>query len=372
MKEGYKVSPAWVQRRIMKYRAYRSLAYGLLAAVSLLCRTEQVYGIILHPDGEPNLESWTDRPDCNVVGRWSSNATCVVVAPNWLVTTRHQNTFPSTVTIGGTSYTCHYRDEWKGGPSGDADIQLVRLTTADGANPELEHYASPYTGTGEVGEEIVIGGYGDGRGDVLWNYGTVYGYDWDHSANTTLRLGTNRIEGTEDGSALGSHTSDIVIADFDGLNEGQSTSYEGTLGGHDSGGGWLINDGGQWKLAGLSRAVGIHYEEGHYGDPDYILYEAWFRSRSNPLTLAPDYLDAVRVSSYAEWILETISVEGDLTGDDWVDFHDIAVLGAYWWSTDCGEHNDWCEGADFEPKDGSVNYRDLRYIAERWLSGWEY
>ena len=315
---------------------------------------------------------WTDRPDSNVVGRWSSNATFVVVAPNWIVTTRHQITSPSTVNIGGVSYTCHYKTEWTGGPSGNADIRLVRLTTTGGDNPQLAHYAAPYTGTNEVTQEMVLGGYGNGRGAVLQTGGTTYGYEWDNSANTTLRLGTNSIEDTEVASTIGSLTSDIIIADFDGLNEGQSTIYESTVADHDSGGGWFLPDGGEWKLAGLSRTVDVHYEPGHQGDPDYILFEAWFRERENPQIEQPDHLEAVRVSSYAEWILQTINVDGDLTGDDWVDFADFAALAEYWQSDQCAAQNDWCEGADFEPPYGVVDYRDLDYLAQRWLTGWQY
>ncbi|HUT28801.1 MAG TPA: hypothetical protein VMX13_03330 [Sedimentisphaerales bacterium] len=329
-------------------------------------------GVIWHPAGEPDLATWTDRPDSNVVGRWSSNATFVVVAPNWIITTRHQNTFPSTVNIDGISYACHYKPEWTGGPSETADIQLVRLTTTDGDNPELVHYTGPYTGTDEVTQEIVLGGYGDGRSAVLETAGTTYGYDWDNSANTTLRFGTNRIKDAGAAGTAGSLTSDIITADFDGLNEGQSTIYESTVADHDSGGGWFIYDGTEWKLAGLSRAVGVHYEAGHEGDPAYILYEAWFRNRENPLIKEPDYLDGVRVSSYVAWILQTINVEGDLTGDDWVDFADFAALAEYWRSDQCAEENDWCGGADFVPPYGVVDYSDLDYLAERWLTGWQY
>lgn len=338
----------------------------------LLCRTSPVLAVVWHPDGEPNLATWTGKPDSNVVGRWSSNASFVVIAPNWIATTRHQGRSPSTVTISGVPYVCYYKPEWTGGPLGNADIRLIRLTTADGKNPELAHYANPYMGTDEEGLQVVLGGYGDGRGGLLQTAGTTYGYEWDDTANTTRRFGTNIIEGVQDDSVLGSHTSDIIIADFDGLEEGQSTPYESTLASHDSGGGWFIYDGDEWKVAGLSRGVGIHYEPGHYGDPDYILCQAWFRNRENPLTLQPDYLDAVRISSYAEWIIETISVPGDLTGDDWVDSADFAILASYWTSVNCSEQNNWCEGADFEPTYGRVDHNDLAFLVDRWLTGWQY
>ena len=330
----------------MKPGPQRKFVVWFFIVVGLFCWSGWVSGVIWHPAGEPDLGTWTDRPDSNVVGRWGNNVTFVVVAPNWIITTRHQNTFPSTVSIGGVSYVCHYKTEWRGGPSGNGDIQLVRLTTADGYNPELVHYAGPYTDTDEVTQETVLGGYGNGRGAVLQTGEITYGYEWDNSGNTTLRFGTNRVKDADNDSTIGSLTSDIIIADFDGLDEGQSTTYESALGAGDSGGGWFIHNGTEWKLAGLSRAVGVHYEAEHLGDPNYILYEAWFRNRETPLIKQPDYLDAVRVSSYAAWILQIINVEGDLTRDDWVDFADFAALAEYWQSNECTVQNDWCGGAD--------------------------
>jgi hypothetical protein len=349
-----------------------SLGCELLVASVLLYCTAPALGVVLHPGGEPNLVTWANRPHSEIVGRWSSNASFVAIAPNWIITTQHQSTYPSAVTIGGVLYMCHYKPEWTGGPSGSADIKLVRLTTADGQNPDLDHYAGPYTGTDEQGQEIVISGYGDGRGELLQTGGTTYGYEWDNSANTTLRFGTNRIEDTEDDIASGGLVSDVIIADFDGLNEGQSTMYEGTVAAHDSGGGWFVYDGAAWKVAGLSRAVGVHYEEGHFGDDNYILYQAWFRNRESPFILQPDYLDGVRISSYAAWILEVTKVEGDITADDWVDFSDFAVFATYWLRNDCTTDNDWCRGADFEPTDGGVDYNDLALLLDRWLTGWQY
>jgi hypothetical protein len=358
----------------MNDKAHKSSICGLLAAF-LFWGTLPALGVIVHPnEGEPNLIEWTDRPDSNVVGWWSSNATFVVVAPNWLITTRHQISQPATVTIEANTYFCHYKDEWKGGPAenppGNADIQLIRLTTAEGGNPNLTHYASPYTNTNEKYKNIRIGGYGKGRGELLQTDGMTYGYGRDDSGNTTLRWCTNKIKRTESNSTAGDFTSDIIVADFDGLNEGGSTIYEGTVAGHDSGGGWFIEVGDTWKLAGLSRAVGVHYEEGHEDDPNYILYQAWFRNRADPNILQPDYLDAVRISSYAEWILDIMSVPGDLTGDDWVDFADFSVLAEYWFDIACG-YPDWCEGADFEP-DGDVDWDDLAFLLDNWLNGWQY
>jgi hypothetical protein len=231
----------------------------------------------------------------------------------------------------------------------------------------LTSFVGPYADTNEIGKGIVIGGYGDGRGAILKTSGITYGYEWDNSANTTLRLGTNKVEGAEANSTIGSLVSDIIIADFDGLNEDQATIYEGIPADHDSGGGWFIKDGDTWKVAGLSRAVSTHYEEGHSGDPNYFVYESWFRDRDDPNVLAPDYLDAVRLSSYAQWLYDTLPdvLPGDLNGDDYVDLSDFAVFAQFWLNYDC-HAPDWCLGADCEP-DGDVDWADLAALVDGWL-----
>lgn len=342
-----------------KYRYV--LTMGGICAVLLCLDTRLALSVILHPDGEPNLATWTDRPDLNVVGRWGSNASCVAVSSNCVITVRHAGGGIGTlVRIGGRTYTV--ARVWN---CGTADLRIAELY---GAN--LTSFVSIYENTDEIGKEIVVGGYGKGRGAILQNSGITYGYGWDSAYNTTLRFGTNKLNDTQNNSTIGAYTSDIVIADFDGLGEGESTTYESALAGFDSGGGWFIKVGSAWQVAGLSRAVETHYEQGHEGDPNYLIYESWFRNRDDPSVLAPDYLDAVRVSSYAAWILGTIPprLPGDLTGDDWVDFADFAVFAQYWRSREC-QFPDWCAGADCEP-DGDVDWADLAALVKGWLCDW--
>jgi hypothetical protein len=318
------------------------------------------FGVVLHPDeGEPNLVTWTDRPDINVVGRWGSNASCVAVSSNCVITVRHAG--------GGIDTSVYFDDiEYKvkeiwnepaGG--GSADLRVCRIERASGGPANLVHYTSPYIDANEIAKEIRIGGYGDGRDGLLQTHGKTYGYTWDNSSNTTLRWGTNKINDTQDDSTIGSFTSDVIIADFDGLGEGNSTVYEAAVADHDSGNGLFIKVGDTWKVAGLSRAVE------HFG-------ESWFRNSRFPNQLDPDEMDAVRISSYATWISGIILVPGDLTGDDWVDSADFAVFASQWPRDDCGEGNNWCEGADFEPSDGDVDWDDLAFLVDNWLTGWRY
>jgi len=359
----------------MRHRVQKKLIlYRLITVVFLFGAIRPVEAIVLHPNHEPDLAVWTDRPDSNVVGQWSDNASFVVIAPNWIATTRHQSTLPSTVTIEGASYTCHYKAEWLGGPSGNADIRLVRLTASEGANPNLAHYAEPYTQTDEYtdpngsgdGRDMRIGGYGRGRESTLKNGPTVYGYTWgtgENNHNNTFRWCTNRIE--DDGSdpdILNDPNTLIGYFDVPGW-----TIYEGSTAEYDSGGGWFIKDGNDWKLAGLTAGSTYHPEyEPNWPDDG----GSWFRYIAT--VRGGDLIYSVRISSYAEWISGIIQVSGDLTGDDWVDADDFAKLADQWLCNDCNDLNNFCDGADFEPIDGKVDWADLGSLATNWLSGWQY
>jgi hypothetical protein len=336
-----------IEGRVMNRLSGNRVAFVIVLTCFVLCDRCAI-GIVLHPDGEPNLATWTDRPDANIIGRWGSNASCIAISENAVITARHQGGgIGTTVEIGGNSYivadVCN---------CGAADLRIAELYAAN-----LESYAEVFTDTNEIGQEIVVSGYGDGRGGLLQTGGTTYGYWWDNSSNTTLRFGTNEIDAVADNNTVAGYTSDVVIADFDGLGEGGFTTYEAALGMHDSGGGWFIKVGEGWSLAGLSRGVE------HGG-------ESWFRNKMFPSELDPDIIDAVRISSYSAWSLENIPayVGGDLSGDGCVDFADFAIL-AYYWGGTC-ESPGHCEGADFEP-DGDVDGFDLCFLTERWLTGAE-
>ncbi len=321
-----------------------------------LLQTVPAFGIVLHPEAEPNLAAWTDRPDANVVGSWSDDASFVVIAPNWIVTTRHQGDDDSltNVTINGVAYSCHYRPEWKGGPAGNADIRLVRLTKTDGNDANLAHYAKPYEYDDEAGKDVVIGGCGRGRGTSLVTDGNEYGYTWAGSTNTVQRWGQNIVDG--DGIAGGTYTSDVIEADFDGIDDDSYRPYECIIAVWDSGGGWFIKDSNEWKVAGLSHGVE------HSG-------QSWFRNNQDPNFIDPDYFDAVRISSYTQWIEQTIQ-SVDLTEDGWVDFADFVLLANNWQRTDCNSTNNWCDGADFIPHDSFVDWDDLAIFADHWLTAW--
>lgn len=339
----------------MKHRL--NSIYGLATVALLLLSNRPALGLILHPDGEPNLAIWTERPHQDIVGRWGYTGSCVVIWQNYVITTRHQSGGVNTaVEIDGVKYTVS--QVWD---HNNADLRVAKLQNAN-----LTNIVGIYENADEVGKEMVIGGYGVGRGEPLQNSGITYGYGWSNSGNNVLRTGTNKIDGNENDNTLKGLTSDIIIADFDGPGEGEGTFYESIPASYDSGGGWFIKIRDRWKVAGLSRAVNAHYEEGHDGDPNYAVYQTWFRNRTDPNIPLSDYMDAVRISSYAQWIKSIVAgeVAGDLDGDGYVGFADLTIIARFWQS-ECQEPS-WCWGADFEP-DGDVDLKDVAEFINHWL-----
>jgi len=59
---------------------------------------------------------------------------------------------------------------------------------------------------------------------------------------------------------------------------------------------------------------------------------------------------------------------GDFDDDNDVDFADFSVIASYWMNPNCAGLND-CDGADFAPTDGIVDWNDLGEFCNYWLEG---
>lgn len=266
---------------------------SLLAMLVLSAAISPSPGVINHPgSGEP-----TDTPDNAVVGRWSTDASLVVISPRYAITTRHQGS-SSTVNIGEATY--YQNTVATGGPSGNADIRIVQLYTdeAKTIDASLTNFVGLFNTTDETdsgNNDVVLGGHGRTRGNDLTPPGhpsQVYGYNWatDYNDNTYgLHWATNLLEGTDTANETETYTSDVITGDFDGMGEGGATSYEGILAEYDSGGGMFHKVGDDWYVMALNR--GVEHDN-----------KAWFRNNSDPDVLDPDVFDGVRISSYANWI----------------------------------------------------------------------
>jgi len=344
---------------------------GIAAVFVLAVMSSAVYGLVLHPGGEPDMGTWTDHPNVAVVGRvhyynasTGSNyyGSCVAIAPNFIITARHiVADVGSSVYLGGVEYKV--RAVWyEPSTDGSADLRVCGISLPSGEPANLSEYAGLYTVANELNKDIVMGGYGKGRGAEVPlppEGPPYYGYAWS-GGNTVQRWGQNKIGGYATVTS-GSYTSNAVIADFDALGVGGARPYEATVAVWDSGGGWFINASGVWKLAGISAYVSR-------GDA------SWY---DDPETGLPDSLYAVRISSYYTWINEVLAegfcmlpMAADITDDCKVDIEDLSELASEWLRNDCGVSNNWCDGADYGPQDGVVNMNEFSVMAGEWL--WDY
>ena len=76
----------------MEYKLQKSRIYWLFIAILLFLEASSAWGVILHPEGEPNLADWTDRPYDYAVGRWGTNCSCVAVSRNCVISVQHSGT----------------------------------------------------------------------------------------------------------------------------------------------------------------------------------------------------------------------------------------------------------------------------------------
>ncbi|UCC22018.1 MAG: PEP-CTERM sorting domain-containing protein [Planctomycetota bacterium] len=250
-----------------------------IVAIFLLLTPAPCFAIVVHIDQTP-----ADKPHDNVLGRWGTNASCVMISGNEVLTTRHQGGgVGTTVQIGGVDYLV---DEVTN--IGLADLRIAVLTTTEGDPISLTNYVSLYSTTNETNKTGILAGFGMGRGATLYTGGDPYGYEWSGSDNTTQRWGANKVNGTS--TVEDTYTSDVIYGDFDGIDEGDYVTYEAAPATWDSGGGWFIDIANEWYVAGIIRAVE------HSG-------ETWYRNSADPDILDPDTFDAVRISSYYDDIV---------------------------------------------------------------------
>jgi len=257
--------------------------------------------VITYPEDDASAGS-IPRPAGNVVGQWSTNASCIAIRSNYVLTTRHQGGgVGTTVTFGGTQYVVAEEI-----PVGTADLRIARLTTPGGQPANLTDFVPVYNGDDSAtGQVFTMGGFGRGRGAALTDptpaHGT-YGYQWATGTNTndTLRFGRNTIDSfsTETPQPGQPFTSDVLQGDFDRRGGLSAVPFEAMIAEFDSGSGWFVENGpGNWQVRGISAYVDHDtLNSNQAGD------RALFASHLDASIDAPDTLEAIRLGSYADFI----------------------------------------------------------------------
>jgi hypothetical protein len=311
----------------------------------LLLLTAPLYGIVLHPDS--TVPPDTPHPPFTVVGRWSSNASCVAIAPNYILTTRHQGGGVGTrVYFNGTAYTV--AQVWNAAevvPNRLTDIRVCRIVEPSGGKnypANLIEYAGIYPEPNEMTQTVWLGGYGKTRGaDLINDANAIYGYSWTGTANTVRLWGTNQIYAVYSGMAYGLYYAPIVVASFNGAT---SSLMEAAVAEWDSGGGWLLWHNNEWQVAGLSCTV---------SDAGFSKFEYF-----------PSVAYAVRVSAFASWIKSVSSfVRPDLNYDGVVNLSDLILFTRGWRTRETD--------AAFNPLldfngDGKINFVDYNWMLDCW------
>ena len=278
--------------------------------------------IILQDGNQP-----TNIPGADLIGTADTQANCVVIAPNMIITTRHQG-MNTNIVINGVSYTAVETM-----PHATADLRVSRIVDSNGDSANLTSWAELWTTDqgNEIGQNIILGGYGKSTGAF-----TGSGYLWGPETSVDqLRWGTNIIDSALSKTTYNSGTSDVLELDFTRLISAGNTPFEASVATYDSGGGWYIDSGGTWYVAGITRGT-----------------------ERNGETRFNDWADAVRVSSYADWIYSITRIDGDIDGDLTVSVTDLGILAGNYNS---GTGLTWYQG-DIDGN-GEINVTDLGMLA---------
>jgi hypothetical protein len=173
-----------------------------------------------------------------------NSATAVAIGPNHIITANHLGGNPGDAfTLNGVTHTLQERiGIGNGTTSAAVDLAVWRVSGT------ISSWSPLYTGTAEVGKQMIFVGAGAYKGAPITVGGNPVGWGYDYTVYhpNIRRWGTNTIDAKVGYRFLGGLDADILVTDFDS-NAG------------DSGGVGFIEDNGIWKVAGIGWAVSGYY-----------------------------------------------------------------------------------------------------------------
>jgi len=275
----------------------KSKLHVALSGIFLLSHAPSVSAVVVSGDSPapPLFQSPPDStfPTLNVLGT-ATGASAIYLCNNWVLTAGHVglpdvftqefdaagNETRNTATyIPGTEMRLGVTDPNTG--LGSADLRIYQVS----GNLNLP-CLSLYCDDPSVGTDVVMAGFGNtSLGNTSPNP-LLGNYPWVTSFQS--RWGTNQLET----SAADSFGNPVLVTDFSSPLD-SPTMFEGQNAGGDSGGGWFINNGGTWELAGLSFAVGSTdgtSNPSEYGDRSfaYDLSDPLIKSQIQEVAYTPE------------------------------------------------------------------------------------
>jgi hypothetical protein len=228
------------------------------------------------------------------------------IAPQYFVAAHHVggNIGAPFVYQGATYLTTAFFDD------PDSDLRIWRVCGT------FQSYSMLYTNSDETGKALVVFGRGTQRGaPVSSAAGVTNGWLWGLS-DGVQRWGQNTVAGVVDGDQSfpipGGRLGSLLRASFDAGGLNQATLSTG-----DSGGGVFLQDGADWKLAGINYGVDGFFNTSTNGPGFsaaifderglYLGAEGnWTLIPDSPAPIAEAFY-ATRISSNLSWILSIIN-----------------------------------------------------------------
>ncbi len=235
------------------------------------------------------------------------------ISPTHFITAAHVPSSPTTFVSkdyfnGGSDVTYTVNTTANGGVGywniSGTDLRIYQI------NETFASYAPLYTGTDELGKDLVVMGRGTQRGTTVTLSGDDIGWRWG-AADTAARWGTNQVAAT-----VSSGGADYLYATFDAAVGGD----EAHLSSGDSGGAVFILDGGVWKLAGINYAVDGDWDYNDVVDTNEFraaLYDArgmYVGSDADGWTLVEDEGEPVPSGFYSTRISSYVGDIAAITG----------------------------------------------------------
>ncbi len=285
----------------------RSLRPALLL-VLVLAIAASAPAVVRHDDTGPASTPLSNLLGNVAVGLTGATDSAVVIGPDHILLASHQTeggTDRASVVIGTKRY---YTGELLEDTGKGLSIYKIYRDQALTQEANLSQWAEIHSAQPTAGTTFTFGGFGsatkyedpDDPSDPdqvdenyeVHNNGTLVGYEWLTGTKGTLRWATNTIDHS---GAVSGLSYDALLADFDGLG----TPGEGLAANGDSGGGFFVNVGGDWKLIGITTLATRHPTDGNDPYPsETTIFEAGNE----------DQMGAVRLYDVSTWVRDNAPV----------------------------------------------------------------